>query len=1528
MTKNSSYPWMLRITTSSGTTTGSGFVVAPQGLVVTCAHVVNHALGRPSETAKGPAEAVTVHFLHGGERVRASVIAWSPMKERDVAVLRLDGELPEGVTPLFLGSAALAKDKTLHTFGFPDANPVEGLAAQCEVVGETSFSGFPVLQVCSSEVTQGFSGAPAWDETLRVALGMVTRITAPDRQGRLSETTLLIPTESIRAICPDLRLPVGKPYRALDFFAEEHAPLYFGRERETRELLQKLAEHPAVLLIGVSGSGKSSLVRAGLKKALDAFPVPGMVSRKRVVVLPGSAPLLNLVLALAENLGMEAVSEAFSLPLEVLADETRRPQIADMLRARAPRRLAKSLQACAPSEELLLIFDQFERLYTDCTDDKTQRHFLDAVLAAAGDRVRLLFALRADYYAPALGHPGLGRVVHAGQVTLGPMSEDGLRAAIESPARALGRAFEPGLVERLIADVQGQAGNLPLLQFALAELWNLDNQQGILTQERYNALGYQDADGTKYPGVQGAIARRAEKLWKMLTESERGLTQQIFVSLLSGKSSAEPRDTRDVGRRAWKVELGSDARAVIEKFTGPDVRLLTSGQDSVTGQATIEVSHEALFRAWPRLRRWAREYQPLVVWRSRIEPFLQRWLEHGKVEQKDYLLPADMLAEAEQWIKEYGGVLGSEVVDFITTSREQAEAERQARERARRRIIWGLATGLLVVALLALFAWGQRQTAVAEAQMRATAQAQAEAGQQAALDAQATADIRQQEAEKQRGIALARQLTTQSRVALDNTGAGLVRSGLLAIEAAQRLPSLESDQALRRVLALLLPPPVVRITQDAFTSSVAFSPDGHYLATTNENGDAQVWEIESGHEVTRISGVNRLVFSPDSHYMAVANQDHTVQIWGIESGQEIIRLIQESAIRIVIFSPDGHYLATASNDSGVVHVWDVESGQEVSRMMHDAGINDMVFDLTGHYLATASDDNTARIWEIPSGQEVSRMEHDYWVSAVDFSPDSRYLATASWDHTARVWEIASGREITRIEHGDIVTSVAFSPDGRYVASASGTFLEGADNTVRLWKVSSGQVVARMVHEGPIESIAFSPDSRYLATASDDFTARIWDIPNGGEIARIPYDSAVIDIDFSSDGQFLATASLANTTDVWNVRNDRVIHMKYEGATPVMIFSPDGRYLAGTSDNGAIQVWNVASKQEVFSMKHDTGVNSLVFSSDSHYLATVSSDDTVQIWDVGTGQDISHMQHDHWVNALDFSPDSRYIATVSGYQVRVWDVETGQEMAHMQHDDVVNAVDFSPDNRYLATASDDHNVRVWDVRGEQEIVRLAHDDPAVNVAFSPDGHYLVTASGGRNYLKTEPKNNITRIWDVGTWREVACCMQHENIVETMLFSPDSRYLVTTYGTSVVAGSRTVYVWAVPSGRNIINLEHDASVSAITFIPDSHYLVTGSRDDTARVWDIDNGQEVVRIMHKGDVVAVATSPDNHYLLTASWDNTIQESLWQLNDLIADVCERLPRNLTYQEWQYYVGSNTYHRTCPNLPSPPDLPSDERRP
>ena len=348
--------------------------------------------------------------------------------------------------------------------------------------------------------------------------------------------------------------------------------------------------------------------------------------------------------------------------------------------------------------------DQFERLYTDCEDAERKR-FVALLRCLATGTVKVVIGLRADFYHLALAD--LGERLAAGQVALAPMSEQDLGQAIASPAEKLLRSFQPGLTQQIVADVRGRPGDLPLLQFALTELWERDAAGGVLTEETYRGLGVELPDGTRLPGAQGALIRRAEQLWQDLDPADRLRLQRILLGLIA----AEPTETgaaslvsgtRDLSRPARLAQWDEEDQRLIQRLI--EARLLTADRAPAGGQPTVEVSHEALLRAWPRLRSWLKERSQFVQWRAQdLAPNLERWLDSNK--NPEFLLPRPLLDPALRWLDDYRDELAGPPADYI-----QASKRRRTR---RRRLISGV-VAVLVVASLATAGifYSLQQTAV------------------------------------------------------------------------------------------------------------------------------------------------------------------------------------------------------------------------------------------------------------------------------------------------------------------------------------------------------------------------------------------------------------------------------------------------------------------------------------------------------------------------------------------------------------------------------------------------------------------------------------------------------------------------------------------------------------------------------------------------------------------------------------------------------------------------------------------------
>jgi WD40 repeat protein len=807
-------------------------------------------------------------------------------------------------------------------------------------------------------------------------------------------------------------------------------------------------------------------------------------------------------------------------------------------------------------------------------------------------------------------------------------------------------------------------------------------------------------------------------------------------------------------------------------------------------------------------------------------------------------------------------------------------------QRARNWLAIGLSVALVVVIALGIVAAFRAQQSQQQAQLEATGRVIAESTRQVETTrrafaentaraeaterafARATAEAEAENRAIAQAQSTARQLALEAQAALDNTGTGLVRSVLLALESLRLHPTLEGDLALRRGLYLLPSRLLVHAGPEDRVDSAIFSPDGRRVALQKE-GTVWVLETTTGKEIARLEHedlVPALAFSPDGRWLASGCWDGIARVWDVAAGQEVARMLHRdpygvTQVMAVAFSPDEQWLASVNKGGkdNTVWVWEVATGREVAHVEQEEAWS-VAFSPDGKWVLSEG-----QVWEAATGQEVAQLGY-----AAAFSPDRRWAVSGD-----RVWEVATEQEVSRMEHEGSAPVFAFSPDGQWIVS--GLEISPVSGEAVLWEVATGRKLVQVQHGGGVIAVAFSPDGRWAASGSRDGTMRVWETTTGREVARMEHEGPVGDVAFGPDGQWLASGSWDGTVRVWNIAAERdIAPMKHEQAVWGVAFSPDGQRLASGSWDGTVGVWDVASRQQVARMSQENpwGVDrvwGVAFNPDGQLV--VSGDEhMVRVWKVATGEEVVRMLHDFGaVVSVDVSPDGRWVAS-GGWDgtARVWEVATGGEVARMEHDSQwshggwVQAVAFSPDGRWVASGSRDSTVRVWEVETGWEIARVVHEGEVQAVAFSPDGRLV--ASGTWDGVS---------VWESATGQEVAW-MPHDHSVWTVAFSPDGRLLASATGRDF--GSGAVRVWDIATGEEVVRIENESVIRTVVFSPDGHCLATGSDDGTVRMWSL-----------------------------------------RLEDLTAEACARLPRNLTREEWQLYFGEDEpYRPTCPDLPMP----------
>ncbi|MBW4613408.1 MAG: CHAT domain-containing protein [Desmonostoc vinosum HA7617-LM4] len=1126
----------------------------------------------------------------------------------------------------------------------------------------------------------------------------------------------IIPT----AFQPEVIPP--NPYQGLSAFGEEDAAFFFGREVLVNNLVQATHAEPLVAVIGPSGSGKSSVVFAGL--------IPQLRSQGSWLIesfRPGNQPFYQLASALVRQLEPE-VSETEKLRSAVgLAADMQQGKVTLL-------HVASRIIERNSDKRLLLFADQFEELYTLCQKGE-QESFIDTLLQAIHhQRITVVFTLRADFYGYVLSNRAFRDALQEFTPQLvSSMSREELQAAIALPAQKLEVQFEAQLQERILDDVGLEPGNLPLLEFALTRLWS-KQQNRILTHQAYTEIG----------GVKQALANHAQQIYHQLSVTEQKQAQRIFVQLVRPGEGTE--DTR---RLATRKEVGEENWVLISYLAGYQARLVVTGRDDNSKEDTVEVVHEALIREWITLREWMNANRQFRVWQERLKVAMLEW--KNSSHDSGALLRGVPLTVAKDWLQKRSEQMTQQERDFIAASTSQRDREKQERDRQRQmRAIAACCFSAITLILAGVASFGWRSAAIREiTSLIITADALLNSNEQKALKTSLKA------VEKMQHIPWVDTDTrTQVELTLLNTVDNVAAPNTLGGHASA-------------------------------VYGVSFSPDGKMLASASDDNTVKLWNTATGKEIKTLFGhtniINDVRFSPDGKILASASYEGTVKLWNIDTGQVINTFTtgHANAAMGISFSPDGKILASAYGDK-TVRLWDTATGREIKILYgHTDWVNSVSFSPDGKILASSGNDGTVRLWNTDTGQEIKTLTgHSSWVYSVSFSPDGKILASAGRDRIVKLWDTATGQEIKTLSgHRDWVNSVSFSRNGKILASAS------RDSTVKLWDTATGQEIKTLTgHTNAVLDVSFSSNGKMLATASYDNTVKLWDTATDQEIKTLTgHRNWVNDVSFSPDGKILASASSDNTVKLWNTSTGQENKTLYGHRNWVsgVSFSPDGKMLASASGDYTVKLWDLTTGQEIKTLTvHKNAVYDVSFSPDGKILATASYDKTVKLWDTATGQEIKTLTgHTNAVRNVSFSPDGKMLASASDDNtVKLWNVATGQEIKTLAgHRNWVYGVSFSPDGKILASASYDNTVKLWDTVTGQEIRTLSeHRSWVGGVSFSPDGKILASASA----------DNTVKLWNVATGQEIKTLSGHMSRVNGVSFSPDGKMLATVSDDNMV------------------------------------------------------------------------------------------------------------------------------------------------
>ena len=1219
------------------------------------------------------------------------------------------------------------------------------------------------------------------------------------------------------------------PYKGLRAFQQADAADFFGRnamiDRVLNRLQEEVVENNFLAVIGPSGSGKSSLVKAGVLPALRHGRIPGSENWFYAEMVPSEVPMEELAASLL------SVSTA-PLPglVELLRED--RHGLAEGVKWALP----------TPTSKLLLMIDQFEELFTQVEQESDRQQFLDLILNAVkaeDSPVIIIATLRADFYDRPLLYQGFGELIRQRTELVLPLNDEEIEETITGPAFRVGAVLEEGLVETIIEDVREQPGALPLLQYALTELF--ERREGaMLTGKAYREIG----------GTLGALAKRAEEVFQRFHDDSKDMARQIFLRLVTLGEGQE--DTR---RRILQTELLTlGQREVVEDVLDHfgRYRLLTFDRDDATRSSTVEVAHEALIRRWDRLRGWLTDSREDIRLERQLLHAAETWEAAGK--EKSYVMLGTRLQHFEEWAEDTTLQLNELEIEYLRASLEVRDEEnaieraRQERERELERlkarnlriaaVVFGIAA--VVAIILSLLAVDQSNRANEQ-------RAIAETERERADEQRVIAETERDRADEQREIAVEAMHVAEinERKNLSLALAANARSSLSEHAPAMALPvAIEARH--------VFDPPEAEVLR--ILGIATFSPGPRFRY---DDATRSVLDVESNAD-----GSIGVYGSTDGAIFVVSNK----------SGELLHTIDAGSPVAGLDISPNDQLIAASLSD-GSIGIWQMGSYEQVHRLEgHEMLATDVEFSPDGQTLASSSADATARLWDVATGSPLHVLqEHIDYVIRLSFSPDGERLVSASAaigvaesertaeHNTVQIWDVESGENILTIPPDGIgwIRDVEFSPDGETIAASTWSSQQGGK--VRIHDARSGEELQRLfAHRDNLPDIEFSPDGLLIATASTDTSVKIWDIEQGLELAQyVDFEDRVNDIEFTPDGEYLMVA-LGNAGNF-----------------------PDG------SDNpadGAAFLWDLRYRTQAqvyaghtnWAWAADISPDGSKVASGSGPLFPLSNPDdldaTVRVWDADTGEQIVALHgHTDTVDSVRFLADGRHLLSASwDGTIRRWDWIEGREVQRYEIPEArVYMIELLPNGEQFVSGSTDHIIRLWDIESGEVLREYSgHTDSVNGVHVSDDGQLMVSASGdfgGDDYT--------ARLWNVDSGELLHTLEGHSHIVNYARIAPNNAYVIST------SWDDTVRMWDIQNGEEIRQfVGHAGNTFGIAITEDSNTLLTTSSDTTVRMWDVTSGEEINRFDEHTDwVQEVVFGPDESFAVSAAQDYTLRR--WRI-------------------------------------------------
>jgi DNA-binding SARP family transcriptional activator/WD40 repeat protein len=1158
-------------------------------------------------------------------------------------------------------------------------------------------------------------------DLLREELGL-----EPSRNLTQLEHSILQQDESldvVRELTPAPRAVTVCPFKGLAFFDRADVDYFCGRERVVADLVTRLTTNSLVGLVGPSGIGKSSVLRAGILPALQNGVLPGSDRWSQFLLRPGAHPSVELSRVLDSD-GLDA-----------------------------------ELRQIGADERIVLAVDQLEELFTVCSDEAERAVFIHDLVAAATDPARralVIVSLRADFYGRCAMYPRFRELLSGAHVLIGPMDREELTRAIELPARRAGIEIERILVEALFADVEREPGGLPLLSTMLLELWSTRDDD-TLRYASYRASG----------GVRGSVARLAELAYGRLDKTHQDVARGILLRLASGSGETLTR------RRVPPEDLGAEQNEAVRRVLGT----LTESRLLTTSEGAVEVAHEALLFEWPRLRGWLDDDAQGRRLREHLSGSARDWDASGR--DAGELYRGARLSSALDWTSEHEREVNQIEREFLAESCAAAELESERQRRTNRRLralLLGAAALLALALLTGAFALLAREHAK-DAETVAVAQ---RLGAQALVAKELDLSLLL----ARQGVALVDSAVTRNNLeaALAESPAAIkvfhpLAGRLLGVEASRNGRWLLVTNSAQRLA--LIDTSTHRTRRLIDGDAGFFADDGRIVVLRDSRFSVinpqtgAVSPLDPSLDVdAQVSIGSNLAFAAGS--LVSGRPRNEVTVWGLRGRQRVLhRMTAHPGLQVaeVRVSADRLFVFESTNRTGLsplqlrsallgrvtVEVWSLDPWRRLADVsLSEAlghGLAPWAIDRLGRLAAFGEADGSVTVVDLVTGSSRKlRGRHGGNVIGVGFSPDRQTIVSTGDDGKVLVWDVATAslRE-TLTGHAGRVLGPAFSPNGKtlYTVGLEGEAiawdLGGARRFAPRFRAGSGNVDPRLDIDAAVARFALSPDGRRIATAELNGRTTVADLVTGRQLFETPppHGGRVLDVAWNPDGRTFATAGAFGDVQSWHAANgSRAISFQglFGQNAHAVAFNAKGTLLAAASEGGGVYLWDPRTGKPAGGPLHtDVPAYDLAFSPDGKELAAaLLGNGVAYVWRLPSKSLAFIVTIDDEVNrgdAVAFSPDGKLLATGGGSGlVKFWDAQTGRQVGGslLASAGYVLSVAFDPTGRLLVTGSTDGVTRLWDVRNRNRVGSPLPtiDNVSAEADFTASGNGIVTvyASG--------------------------------------------------------------------------------------------------------------------------------------------------------------------------------------------------------